>query len=158
MQFKDKVPSIDLQVSIVKPAWVCGFLAQQKKSQISFTLNFTDSDRTCRSNSMKSSDNLTFANYISVYFQVSMVVDALFWIIIAWKKTVSNYYIYINDGAISKREWHISIRLGWAALGSRGLGNRSSQISCDAPQLLHHDAILRAVAPSKSSGSDPVVV
>ena len=31
MQFKNKLPSIDLQVSIVKPARLCGFLAQQKK-------------------------------------------------------------------------------------------------------------------------------
>ena len=52
MQFKYKVPSIDLQVSIVKPAWVCGYLAQQKISLNVTTLKFACTGRTCHWHSM----------------------------------------------------------------------------------------------------------
>ena len=57
--FHDKLPSIDLQVVLVKPVWLRGYLAQQKKSQNSFTLNFAGSDRTCHWHSMTIKDAIT---------------------------------------------------------------------------------------------------
>ena len=52
MLFKDKLPSIDLQVELVNPVWVCGYLAQQKISLNVTTLKFAGTGRTWYSNSM----------------------------------------------------------------------------------------------------------
>ena len=52
MQFNDKMPSIDLQVELVKPVLVCGYLAQQNNSLNVTTLKFAGTGRTWYSNSM----------------------------------------------------------------------------------------------------------